>query len=358
MTFCRTLIIAALLLAGVATSQAWLRRSFTDAEIVSRAELMVIGHIKDGSLVRIAHGNGSSWEHHVELVIDEVLKGQCLSNSMIVSIHYGLDPITNGGAAAVELWDTGNSVLGGPPVSGDLRANQIWLLRQVKNAVNEDTDWIGIYDPEDIQPLSQKAELVKYLPTDPIDDLVAKLSADGGLWKNGSFQPVQLPETAPSGQLVQQILAMHQIKNYTLLNLRTVHIRGSVPDAYTAALIRTGPSENIVLFNFAGTGLGWWNRVYDPVLSPDAGPAGNLLKNFNSITNGMTRAEVEKRLKMDGGMQGVPLVRYFDPQCPGYKINIEFDIQHNAADQNRAFGSSDDKVIRVSIPYHEPPCYD
>jgi hypothetical protein len=73
MKLARTFLIAALLLAGVATSQAWLRRTFTDAEIVSRAELMVVGHIQDGSMVRIPHGSGSSWEHHVELVIDEVL---------------------------------------------------------------------------------------------------------------------------------------------------------------------------------------------------------------------------------------------------------------------------------------------
>jgi hypothetical protein len=102
-------------------------------------------------------------------------------------------------------------------------------------------------------------------PPDPIDDLAAKLSADGGLWQNGLMQPVRLPETTPSEPLIKQILAMDQITNYTILNMRTVHIRGSIPDAYTAALIRTGPSEKIVLFNFGGPNLGWWHRIYDAV---------------------------------------------------------------------------------------------
>ena len=73
MKFARTFLIAALLLANVATSQAWLCRTFSDAEIVLRAELIVVGHIKDGTVVRIPHADGFIWEHHVELVIDEVL---------------------------------------------------------------------------------------------------------------------------------------------------------------------------------------------------------------------------------------------------------------------------------------------
>ena len=382
MTFYRTLIITALLLAGAAASQAWLRRSFTDAEIVSRAELMVVGHIKDGSLVRIPHGNGSSWEHHVELVIDEVLKGQCASNSMIVSIHYGLDPMvgeagarTNARPDAVEVWDTGNSGRSGTPVSGDLRTNQIWLLRQEKNAANEDTDWIGIYDPEDIQPVSRKAELMKYLPTDPIDDLVVNLTADGGLWQFGGWETVSLPETTPSEQLVKQISIIHQITNYTILNMRTVFIPGRMPygftnafpaftNAYMAALIRTGPAEEIILFSFGGPypkpGFGWWHRMFDRVKAPALTPGGvaveNPLKNFEAITNGMTRAEVEERLRPDGGLRRVSPVGFIDHACPGYKMNVEFDCHYDAA--HNAISASDDKVIRVSIPCHQEPFYD
>ena len=86
--------------------------------------------------------------------------------------------------------------------------------------------------------------------------------------------------------------------------------------------------------------------------------AGDCFKNLGSITNGMMRAEVEKRLATDGGLQEVSLVRFIDPASPGFKINVEFDFQRNAADQNRAVIGQDDKVIRVSKPYSERPFTD
>ena len=86
--------------------------------------------------------------------------------------------------------------------------------------------------------------------------------------------------------------------------------------------------------------------------------AGDCFKNFEAITNGMTRAEVEKRLTPDGGLQGVSPVRFFDPGCPGFKINVEFDYKKDAADQNRAISAKDDKVIHVSKPYLERPFMD
>jgi hypothetical protein len=86
--------------------------------------------------------------------------------------------------------------------------------------------------------------------------------------------------------------------------------------------------------------------------------AGECFKNFESITNGMTRAEVEKKLTMDGGLQTVSPVRFLDPACPGFKINVEFDFKRNAIDQNRAIETKADKVIRVSKPYLERPFMD
>jgi hypothetical protein len=86
--------------------------------------------------------------------------------------------------------------------------------------------------------------------------------------------------------------------------------------------------------------------------------AGDCLKNFESITNGMTRAEVKKRLEMDGGLTGVSPVRFIDPKCPGFKISVEFDFKKDAANQGRAITSGTDKVIRVSKPYLESPFMD
>jgi hypothetical protein len=174
----KTILIA---LAGVCvayTARAWLRRSYTEAEVVSRAELIVVGKGKPGSIVFVPHTtspSGGSWEHHVELEISEVLKGSTSSNSMTVSIHYGLEPIvsnrfefrdmrggsTNYPEGAIEIFDTA----GFPrqQVSGDIRTSQIWLLHHVERPVHGDSDMIGIVDPEDLQPLAKKAELLKHL---------------------------------------------------------------------------------------------------------------------------------------------------------------------------------------------------
>jgi len=85
---------------------------------------------------------------------------------------------------------------------------------------------------------------------------------------------------------------------------------------------------------------------------------GDCFNKFESITNGMTRAEVEKKLPMDGGLHGVSPVRFIDPGCPHFKINVEFDFQHDARDKNRAIARQDDKVINVSKPYLEEPFTD
>jgi len=156
-----------IVLYSLATSYAWYRNSFSDKEIASRAEYIVIGKIKEKSLVLINH---PSWrEFHVDLVILEVLKGQIASNSMVVSIHHGLAPIVGGVDAknmpkdAVALWDTGNSQMPVSPICRDLRTNQIWLLRREKIPQLDNSDWIGIYDPEDVQPLAKKDALLKWL---------------------------------------------------------------------------------------------------------------------------------------------------------------------------------------------------
>ena len=86
--------------------------------------------------------------------------------------------------------------------------------------------------------------------------------------------------------------------------------------------------------------------------------AGDYFKHFESITNGMTRSEVEKTLTLDGGLQVVSLVRFLDPHCPGFKITVEFAYSKSAADQNRAIAGQDDKVIKVSNPYRERPFMD
>jgi hypothetical protein len=82
------------------------------------------------------------------------------------------------------------------------------------------------------------------------------------------------------------------------------------------------------------------------------------LEDFETVKAGMTRREVETKLTMDGGLQGVSPVRFTHPTCPYFKIDVEFDFQKNPADQNRAVWGKDDKVIRASKPYIERPFFD
>jgi hypothetical protein len=85
----------------------------TDAEAVGQAELIVVGHLKENSiqfdppreikLERISSPyetnfvpTWSSWEYHATLLVSEVIKGQCGSNSIPIILPYGLEPIVGG----------------------------------------------------------------------------------------------------------------------------------------------------------------------------------------------------------------------------------------------------------------------
>ncbi len=77
------------------------------------------------------------------------------------------------------------------------------------------------------------------------------------------------------------------------------------------------------------------------------------LTDFYSIKPGMTREEIEKRFPMDGGEQGVSPVRFTHPECPHFKIDVEFSFKRNPNDQNRAVVSPEDKATKISKPYLE-----
>lgn len=82
------------------------------------------------------------------------------------------------------------------------------------------------------------------------------------------------------------------------------------------------------------------------------------LKDFHAIKVGMTRNKIEKRLQLDGGLQGVSPVRFTHPECRYFKIDVEFSFKRNPEDMNRAITSPDDRVTKVSKPYIEVPYSD
>ena len=120
--------------------------------------------------------------------------------------------------------------------------------------------------------------------------------------------------------------------------------------------VKTPPDTNYVLeVHFWTGGKIAMDRL---VIPKNVEVAGDCFKNFESVTNGMTRAGVESRLSEDGGLQFVSPIRFIDPGCRGFKIKVEFEFQKDAADQNRAVSAPGDKVINVSKPYLERPFMD
>jgi hypothetical protein len=96
---------------------------------------------------------------------------------------------------------------------------------------------------------------------DPIDIWVAQLSADP-LWENETSPNLDLPKTATTEQVVAKVFQMTGFSgkgtSYKILKIKTVHIKGSLPDLYTAVLLKTGSNEVVVLLHYNED---WWSRV-------------------------------------------------------------------------------------------------
>ncbi len=172
-------------------AHAWLRPLYEDAEVVARSPLIVVGHLKPGtvSYVDTTSGSGHSWEHHATLVITEILKGASPEKEIPVIIHYGLEPALDGKPmnpyngdrkgplddincekATLSLYDSGNSMRGSSDLVKNLRDDHLWLLRRLGGELGREPDEhndFGILDPEDIQPISLKDYLRCYLADDP-----------------------------------------------------------------------------------------------------------------------------------------------------------------------------------------------
>jgi len=104
---------------------------------------------------------------------------------------------------------------------------------------------------------------------DPVDRLVADLSATHGLWINGAVPIIQLPEIASTEQVLERVFEMTgfergRVKTYKVSKIRQVQIpvRSPLSVSYMAALVRTDLGEKIVLLRYGGD-FRWWSRVYD-----------------------------------------------------------------------------------------------
>ena len=161
------------------------RRHYSDAQIVSRAELIVVGRVKEGS-VKLTRLTDNSWEQRADLLISEVLKGQTSATSLVVQIEGQLRPVVGGysdwngviidlrGRAGtnypkdiVEIAYTGTTQGDTDSLDGDLRTNHVWLLRSEEQPGRGKMDRLSIFDPEDIQQINRKEELLRVLKSLP-----------------------------------------------------------------------------------------------------------------------------------------------------------------------------------------------
>ena len=171
-------------------AHAWLRPYYEDATVIERSELIVVAHLKGGTIEHVPHkqrpGEGA-WEHHATLVITDVLKGKFDEKEIPIIIHYGLTPVTGGYVKRtnfmidrrggredypkdiIEILDTGNSCHGLPPLVKDARQDNLWFLRKRSGAYGRKpgTGKYGIVDPEDLQPLKWKDYFLAYMADDP-----------------------------------------------------------------------------------------------------------------------------------------------------------------------------------------------
>ena len=172
-------------------SFAWMRPVYEDATVVERSELIVIGHIKEGSIEYVRNKNDkgemTTWEYHVTLIIKEILKGNYNAKEIPIVIHYGLTPVTGGyeerenfiisprGGRTdypkdiIEIFDTGNSAHGGPSLVRDAREDNIWFLRKRSGPYGREpgTGKFGIVDPQNIQPIEWKDYFLSYMTDNP-----------------------------------------------------------------------------------------------------------------------------------------------------------------------------------------------
>jgi len=187
-------------------AEARLRRTYEDAIVVQRSELLVAGHLKEGSIVYVPHGEepASSWEHHATLIVTEVLKGKHDGKEVPIIIHYGLTPVVGGYAKQanfmvnkrgrrkdypkdiVEIIDTGNSAMCHESLVRDAREDNLWFLRRLSGRSGQDrrTAKFGIADPEDIRPIELRDYFLAYFSEDP--EPMVKKYAEGSSRRAGA----------------------------------------------------------------------------------------------------------------------------------------------------------------------------
>ncbi len=168
--------ITLLLILSPMVALAWMHFPYEDATVVERSELIVVAHLREGSILKAPHEKspvaGASWEYHAALVITVVLKGKCDKQEIPLVLHYGLTPIVKAAGKetakdVMEVFDTGSNK-GGSLVK-DAGKDNLWFLRKLGGIYGREpgTGNFGVVDPEDLQPLELKPYFLCYLSDNP-----------------------------------------------------------------------------------------------------------------------------------------------------------------------------------------------
>jgi hypothetical protein len=282
-----------------------MRYPYEDAQVVERSELIVVGHIKKGSIKYIRHkkrpGEGASWEHHAILVIGEVLKGETETSEIPIVIHYGLDPVVGGRVERdtfmldvrlgdqdypkdrIAIMDTGNSASSFEPLVKDAAKDNLWFLRRLGGTYGRepspDADY-GISDPEDIRPLELKKYYRAYLSDDPAEavreqlETTPALQGDEVRW----YSPRDRAQRYLQHLEVQRILEIEEpaerLESLMPFAFANYHYSGDSIDQYLMDCGDTAGEYFMDHFDeFTETGHGWfqmraiqlWGRMgYQP----------------------------------------------------------------------------------------------
>ena len=104
---------------------------------------------------------------------------------------------------------------------------------------------------------------------DPINALSARLMSSAyGMWTNGPFPIIDLPESASVQEVLDKGVTMWGfdeggITTYKVITTRKVRLEvGDMPE-YTATLIDSNLGQKIFLMRYNGPKVGWWTRFYD-----------------------------------------------------------------------------------------------
>lgn len=149
--------------------------------------------------------------------------------------------------------------------------------------------WAGVTPRAAIADRGGSARIMKYLISliafmaasslvvaDGIGTLVERLSKSH-TWTNGGYPKLDTPKNASAKNVIAAYCKMSsfqdgsRIREFTVLEERTVKISGPLPDSYIAARCKTDHGAMIFLLQYKEKPGLWWVKQYDAPAEQDGG---------------------------------------------------------------------------------------